>query len=278
MKRRGDGNTSPDAPMDEDAQDRQFVTALARGLEVLRAFGPSDIGLGNQELAERTGLPKPTVSRLTHTLTRLGYLAAIEETGKYQLDVGVLALGYSLLAGMDIRKRARPLMQRLANTANGAVALGSRDRLSMVYLENCRGPGALTLRLDVGSRIPIGTTAMGRAFLAALPEDERGYLLAHLKKRLPEDFPRVRDGVDQAVEDLRMRGFTLSIGDWQPEVNAVGVPLISVDGSVAFALNCGAPSFTMPRERLVEDVGPKLVTLARALVHGPVAVTDSAAS
>lgn len=278
MKRRGDGKAPIDAPLDEDVQDRQFVTALARGLDVLRAFRPNDIGLGNQDLAERTGLPKPTVSRLTHTLTRLGYLAAIEESGKYQLDVGVLALGYALLSGMDIRKRARPLMQRLADVANGSVSLGSRDRLSMVYLENCRGPGALTLRLDVGSRIPIGTTAMGRAFLAALPEEERAYLLAHLKKRAPDDYPRIRDGIDEAVEDLRARGFTLSIGDWQPEVNAVGVPLISVDGSVAFALNCGGPSFTMPRERLEEEIGPKLVTLARALVHGPVAVSGSAAS
>lgn len=278
MKRRGGAKDPMDAPVNEDEHDRQFVTALARGLEVLRAFGPNDVGLGNLELAERTGLPKPTVSRLTHTLTRLGYLAAIEETGKYQLDVGVLALGYSFLAGVDIRKRARPLMQRLADTANGAVALGSRDRLSMVYLENCRGPGALTLRLDVGSRIPIGTTAMGRAFLAALPEAERAYLLAHVKKRASKEFPSIRDGIAEAVEDLRTRGFTLSIGDWQPEVNAVGVPLISLDGSVAFALNCGGPSFTMPRERLEQEVGPKLVTLARALVHGPVAVADSAVS
>ena len=71
----------------------------------------------------------------------------------------MLALGYAMLSGLDIRERARPLMQELANDANASVALGTRDRLSMVYVECCKGPGTVTLRLDVGSRVPIATTA-----------------------------------------------------------------------------------------------------------------------
>ncbi|MCO3057777.1 IclR family transcriptional regulator, partial [Pseudomonas aeruginosa] len=66
---------------DEELKDRQFVTALARGLELLRCFTPRESLLGNQELARKTGLPKPTVSRLTHTLTRLGYLRHLPQSG-----------------------------------------------------------------------------------------------------------------------------------------------------------------------------------------------------
>ena len=89
---------------DEEAgKDRQFVNALARGLEILRCFRPGEVYLANTELSKRTGLPKPTISRLTHTLTTLGYLDFSAELGKYQLGSGVLALGYSLLSGMDIR-------------------------------------------------------------------------------------------------------------------------------------------------------------------------------
>src|SRR5690606_20818969 len=58
--------------------DRKFITALARGLDVLSVFRPDDRLLGNQEIAARTGLPKPTVSRLTYTLTKLGYLTHVE--------------------------------------------------------------------------------------------------------------------------------------------------------------------------------------------------------
>lgn len=247
------------------AKDRQFVTALARGLEVLRAFQPGDGALGNQEIAARTGLPKPTVSRLTHTLTRLGYLTHAPELEKYRLGAGVLALGYALLAGMDIRERARPLMQQLADATNAAVSLGMRDRLGMVYLETCRGPSAITLRLDVGSRIPLATTAMGRAFLAAQPAAERARLLKEIERQDPKNAARMRRGLEQAVRQLGARGFVESIGDWQADVHAVGVPLVEPDGAVAFALTCGGAGFQLPQEKLEREIGPRLVALARTL-------------
>jgi DNA-binding IclR family transcriptional regulator len=131
---------------EDESHDRQFVNALARGLEILRCFRPGEIYLTNTELAKRTGLPKPTISRLTHTLTRLGYLEYSEDQGRYQLGSGVLALGYSLLSGMDVRKLARPAMQELADYSQCNVALGIRDRLSMVYIEATRGQSAVTLR------------------------------------------------------------------------------------------------------------------------------------
>jgi DNA-binding IclR family transcriptional regulator len=104
------------APGQDPAErDSQFVTALARGLDVLRAFHPKDGALGNQQLAERTGLPKPTVSRLTYTLSRLGYLTHLPEVGKYVLGAGVLSLGFTCLGAMGIRQIARPFMQELAD-------------------------------------------------------------------------------------------------------------------------------------------------------------------
>jgi len=244
-------------------KDRQFVTALARGLEILRAFVPNDGPLGNQEIAQRTGLPKPTVSRLTHTLTRLGYLNYLDRLEKYQLGTAVLSLGYAVLANLGIRMIARPFMQELADYAGASVSLGSRDRLNMLYIEHCRPDTPITLRLDLGSRIPLATTAMGRALLAALPGDERVYLMEHIAQADAKQWPRIRAGIEQAVEDYRTRGFTLSAGDWQTDVHAVGVALKPPDGSPILALNCGGPAFLYDRKRLVNDLGPRLVNLVR---------------
>lgn len=266
LDRRAD--RAPDAGLpgaaDETAKDRQFVTALARGLEVLRCFQPGDVGLGNQEIALRTGLPKPTVSRLTHTLTRLGYLTYAERQSSYRLGTAVLALGYAMLSGLDIRERARPLMQELADHADASVGLGGRDRLAMVYLECCRGPGAVTLRLDVGSRVPIATTAMGRALLAVLPDSERDFLMDHLRRKSPGDFPAVKRGIEQAMRDIEARGFCLSLGDWRDDVHAVGVPVVTFDRSV-YALNCGGPAFLLSPGALEQDFGPRLVEIARQI-------------
>jgi DNA-binding IclR family transcriptional regulator len=244
-------------------KDRQFVIALARGLDILRAFTPQDGLLGNQEIASRTGLPRPTISRLTHTLTRLGYLKHSERLGKYQLGTAVLSLGYAVLANIGLRQVARPFMQELADYANASVSLCSRDRLNMVYVEHCRAIGTVTLRLDLGSRIPIATTAMGRALLAALPESERGYLMQHIAKREGANWPRIRAGIERAVEDYKSKGFVMSVGDWQTDVHAVGVPMIAPDGSGIVAFNCGGPSFLFDRKRLTTDLGPRLVNLVR---------------
>jgi DNA-binding IclR family transcriptional regulator len=243
--------------------DRKFVVALARGLEILRAFSPSEGLLGNQELVARTGLPKATVSRLTHTLTRLGYLAHIERLEKYQLAPAALSIGYSALANMRIRQIARPYMQELADYAAASVALGSRDRQNLIYVEHCRGKDGIMLRLDLGSRIPLATTAMGRALLAALPAKEREYLMSHIARKEGERWPRVRTGIERAIRDLATKGFTTSIGEWEPDIAGVGVPLVLADGSGVFSFNCGAPAFQLTQERLESDIGPRLVHAVR---------------
>ena len=243
--------------------DRKFVTALARGLEVLRAFTPSEGLLGNGEIAERTGLPKPTVSRLTYTLTKLGYLAHVERLAKYQLAPAALALGYTALANIRIRQLARTHLQELADYASAVVALGTRDRLDLIYLELARSKHGAMLRLMQGSRLPIANTAMGRALIAGMPEAEQTWLLGYIKRQEGKNWPKVKASIERAIKDFETRGFTLSIGDWERDISAVGVPLVASDGSGVFAFNCGAPSFQFTRERLEGDIGPRLVNMVR---------------
>jgi DNA-binding IclR family transcriptional regulator len=262
----------------EAATDRQFVTALARGLEVLRAFRPGEADLSNQEIAERTSLSKPTVSRLTHTLVELGYLTQSRSSGRYQLGPGVLALGYAMIAGLEMRERARPLMEELAVTSDATVAIGERDRLSVVYLDCCRGRQTVALSLNVGSRIPLGTSAMGRAIMARLPEGEREYLLRALRERDPDTFPKVERGVELAMRDLDRQGFVTSFGDWRPDVNAIGVPVQSLNRERVFGLICGGPSFTASAEYLSEKIGPRLVKIACDLSAPPESLTPALAA
>jgi len=254
---------TPASRAGSSAADRKFVSALARGLEVLRAFTPSEGLLGNGEIVERTGLPKPTVTRLTYTLTKLGYLTYVERLGKYQLAPAALSLGYSALANMRIRQIARGSMQALADYADASVALGTRDRLDLIYVELARSKHGAMLRLMQGSRLPITNTAMGRALIAGMPEDERNWLLGYIKRQEGKNWPKVKTGIERAIKDFETRGFVLSLGDWERDINAVGVPLVAPDGSGVFAFNCGAPAFHFTREKLESDIGPRLVNLVR---------------
>ena len=246
-------------------EDRQFVTALARGLDILRCFSRKDRELGNAEIASRTGLPKATVSRLTFTLTQMGYLTYSAGTGRYALSVGVLALGSAYLGTLDVRNVARPLMQELADELVATVSLGAPDPSSMhmVYLEICQGAGQMfRMSMEVGSRVPHGWTAMGRAYLAALTPLEREERLALYRKDVARtQWNDIREGVERSVRDYERHGFCLSVGEWNKDVWAVGAPMISRDRSRILALNCSGPIFDITRQKIVQDIGPRLMQL-----------------
>jgi DNA-binding IclR family transcriptional regulator len=252
-------------PAKKAATDRSFVIALSRGLEVLRAFRPNDGLLGNQEIAARTGLPKPTISRLTYTLCKLGYLTQVPRFEKYQLAPPALALGYAALANLGVRHLSEPFREELMRQTGGAVAIGARDRHSMIYFGQARSSLTVGVQLDVGSRVPIATTAMGRAYLWALPDDERTALLRDLREHYGSRWSKMKDGIERAGEMVQKRGFAISSGEWQEDIGAAGVALRLNDGTGPYAFNCGAPAFRFTEERLLNDIGPRLLAMVRTI-------------
>jgi DNA-binding IclR family transcriptional regulator len=242
-------------------EDRHFVTALARGLEVLACFRSGDAQLGNQELAERCRLPKSTVSRLTMTLTRLGYLIQVPDTGRYRLGMATLALGSAMLSRLDVRQVARPLMQELAAFSGASVSLGARDGLWMIYVEHCRGPSALTLSMDVGARIPLATSAIGRACLAALADDERREVMAQVQAHDALAWPKLRAGIERAVKDHAKLGVTCSFGDWQKDVHGIARAVHPGGGLPPMAISCGGAASSLSKEFLLAEVAPRLIDL-----------------
>jgi DNA-binding IclR family transcriptional regulator len=251
----------------ETGGDRNFVTALARGLEVLRCFRPDKTTLTNQEIAAQTGLPKPTVSRLTYTLRKLGYLETSERTGTHRLGAGVLALGYGVLAGMEISELAKDEMQKLCEGGNPHVtaALGERHRLQMVYMAVRRSNQAVSLTMSVGARLPLFYSSMGRAALVGMTEEERSHMVYLAIQERPEQEARIRQSVTDALEDYAKYGFCTSFGAWRTEVNGIAVPVFSLNGDRIYSMNIGGPSFLVSPETLIEEFGDRLVAAGKAL-------------
>lgn len=245
-----------------DPDNPQFVTALARGMAVMGCFDRGEKHLGNHEIATRTSLPKSTVSRLTFTLASLGYLSYSASLEKYSLGVEVLALARAFLTTNDIIAIARPRMQALAEYTKAAVMLGTCQGSHMVLLEICQGDEIFRLKLEPGSWVPHGTTALGRAYLAALPAPEFQTFLAKLQRECqPSLWPKIKSGILRARQDIERYGFCFSLGDWSPDVFAVGVPIVSRDRSRTFAFNMSGRASTVTRDQLIGDFGPRLLAL-----------------
>lgn len=256
--RRGRHLPSDDAnePVGED---RQFVVALARGMGILAAFRLKDGPLGNSELAERTGAPAATVSRLTHTLTKLGYLTFDPRAETYDLGGSLLSVAHIALGRLSARRIALPLMQELATRSNANVGLGVRDRGMMVYAEACEGSALVGLRLFAGSRIPIATSAMGRAYLAAIPMTERETFLAEARQQFGSEWGTVERGIEKARKDIHTRGYCMSLGEWQKDIHGIAVPLVEPGSGHVYSINLGGPAYMLPESDLVNEHGPNLV-------------------
>jgi DNA-binding IclR family transcriptional regulator len=249
----------------DDAGGRLFVTALARGLEVLSAFRAGDGALGNLELAKRTELPKPTISRITHTLTQLGYLSYDSRLGTYELGGRTLTLSYAALANLDIRRVARPIMQNLAETHNLHIALALRDKLMMLNVETCEGHGLVGLRLAPGSRVPVAITAIGKAYLTAVPDEERSRILDALRRQYGDDWPLIKRSIETSIRDVAERGFCVSMGEWRKDINAVGAPIATPGGREIYALSFGGPAYLVSQDQLEHEFGPALAAAANTI-------------
>ena len=265
-------SAQPADPADHEAddaagpkEDRHFVTALARGLSVLACFGRGRVLMANHDIAEACNLPRSTVSRLTYTLTKLGYLHYVEDVGKYRLGASLIALSSVALGGLDVRQIARPALRAVANVANASVGLGVRDRLSMRYVDCLRGPAAIALNLDTGSRISLARSAMGRAYIAVCGERERAALYDELKGMDPHAWPALRESLDKAVAEHRDLGCCTSFGEWQETVCAIAVGFNPGGGLPPMSVNCGAPSVITNPRFLLDVARPRLIEAVRGL-------------
>lgn len=241
--------------------DPAFATTLAHGLSVLQTFRHGEPVLSNKELAERTGLSKATISRLTYTLLQRGLLLYDSRLRRYRLGPAVLSLSYPLLASMKIRQLARPLMKRLADQAGGSASLGMRDGLHMVYLETCRGHDAIAFRPDIGALLPLLASAMGRAWLAQCDSATAAPILQALRSRDPAAWKRYAPAWERARGDYARHGYCLSAGDWHSDVHAVAVPLRrAIDGRI-LVFNCGLPAARLKPGELEGRIAPRLAQL-----------------
>ncbi|MBU4611835.1 helix-turn-helix domain-containing protein [Achromobacter sp. GG226] len=244
------------------------VTALERGIAVLRCFTETIPTLSNAELSLRTGIPKPTVTRLATTLVSLGMLRQDPVTERFALAAGVVPLASAFLAHVDVRAVARPHMAALAERFSGAVYLAVRDDLDMVLIEIARSRSA-TLRSnhELGARIAMRESALGRAYLCALAAHDasaHARLVAQLARADRAAHERAAAGLAQAQADFAQDGLCLSLGEVSPLVHSVAVPLEDARGDL-LALNFGAPSFAMPEGYLRDTVGPALREAVEAM-------------
>ncbi|MGP4733701.1 MULTISPECIES: IclR family transcriptional regulator [unclassified Psychrobacter] len=252
----------------KEENDRQFVTALGRGLIILAAFEHNE-RLTHQQLCQMTELPKATITRLIHTLTMLGFLR-VTEHGQYQLGSSAVRLSATAWSRHDMVAAAEPLLRQFASENEVSVNLATEVEGEMRYHACCRSPARLSVNLQVGSAVPVARTAIGRAFYTVSTQARQAVIISNLKENLSvEEFNHAQDAIASAAEHYEKYGYTVSDGEFSTDILAVAVGVYDVaTGQYAYSLNASVPSANWEADEYAAMIVPKLQALAERIGGG----------
>ena len=241
-----------------------FIASLAKGLQVLEAFGADQPRLSITDVARETGLDRAATRRCLLTLQELGYA---NSDGKYfSLTPRVLRLGTGALAAMPLPQIVQPWLDQLSETVGQSASVSILDETEIVYVARAAQKRVMSIGLMPGSRLPAHCTSMGRVLLAALPPAER-------QKRIDASdlAPRTRfsrtdpEKILAELAAVASQGYALIDQEVELGVRSIAVPLRSMTGQVVAALNIGLGTIHGAAEALVADYLPELLRVQKGL-------------
>jgi IclR family pca regulon transcriptional regulator len=247
----------------------EAVAAFARGLAVIRAFGPGAEALSVSEAAARAGLTRAGARRLLLTLVEEGY--ATHDGRRYALAPRVLELGFGYLAGKPLWGAAKPVLRRLAEQLNETVSAGVLEGADVLYVLREASSRALHVGLGAGSRLPAHASSMGIVLLAGLRPHE---LDAYLRRAAPLRAltaltPTAPDAVRALIAAAARDGYAHARGTVDEGVAGLSVAVRDAGGRVVAAINVSMAIGRVGRAEALRRFRPALVAaaadIARAL-------------
>ena len=241
-----------------------FIEALARGLDVIRAFGPRQPVMSLAAVAAATGLARPTARRILLTLAELGYVRAAD--GGFELTPRVLELGMSYVLSRNLWEVARPHMEALVARTHESSSIAQLDGPDIVYVARVAVPKIITLAVTIGTRFPAMQTSLGKVLLAGLPAGQAEAVLAQPSRSgimaRWQPGPAERDA---ALREVRARGWSLTDEQLAMGIRSVAAPLRDGEGRVIAAMNVTVHAAETPVEVLTGEYLPMLLAAAGAI-------------
>lgn len=214
----------------------EYVQSFARGLGVIRAFGPRAKTMTLTEVAQKTGLTRAGARRILLTLQTLGYVSL--DGRSFSLTPRVLDLGYSYLSSMPLWDVAQPIMEDLVDRVHESVSASVLDGGEIVYVLRVPTHRIMTIGLSIGSRLPAYCTSMGRVLLGTLSEEalDRALAATRLEQVTRHTVTDAKQLKKLIAADAK-RGWSLVDQELEEGLRSISVPLRDSAGHVIAAMN-----------------------------------------
>jgi IclR family transcriptional regulator, pca regulon regulatory protein len=237
---------------------RDFIEALARGLDVIRAFDAEHPAMSLREVAEAAGLARPTARRVLLTLEQLGYARA--DRDGWRLTPRVLELGTAYVQSQGLWELARPHMEALVARTGESSSIAQLDGSDIVYVARVAVPKIITFSVSIGTRFPALQTSLGSVLLAALSAEElERTLTTPSRSGIEPRWQPTDEERDQHLREVRARGWAVADEYLAAGIRSAAAPLRDGDGRVVAAMNVTVHAAETPLEVLVEQHLPWLL-------------------
>jgi len=243
----------------------QKVDSLRRGLDILRLFRKGEFVLRSSEISSQLSLPLPTLQGLLDTLVNQGFLRYLKDADAYEPGSVCIDVGQAVRSSMSVLQVAQPFLQALAIRYDMTVTLAAREQLHMLRLVHCTGESAATFGVGVGELLPIASTAMGRAYIWALPSKEQAELMDQLRRQGGEGTAFAIPGIYGAFKELEERGYCFTITALVKNACAVAVPLVLEERAPVLSIGAMVSGLKHSEMLLREKVGPELLNVVEQI-------------
>lgn len=206
--------------------DQQNVSAVTRAMQILECFRVDDAFISLAEMARRTGIHKTTVLRLARTLAESQYLVQRKEDGAWRLGPAAGWLGARYQASFDVNNAIEPVLLELTQKTNESTSFFVREGNVRTCLVRVEGPQSIRHHIREGEVLPLEKGSPGRVLLAFSGEQGATY------------------------EDIRKKGYYISIGERDPEIASVSAPVFGNNWRLLGVISISGPAGRLPKVKL----------------------------
>jgi IclR family pca regulon transcriptional regulator len=250
--------TIPDKnPKASKSESRAYVTALARGLSVMKAFDDQHASLTLSDVARIVDLPRASARRALLTLQSLGY---VESNGRlFSLSPQVLTLARAYLASSPVPRVAQGFLEKISESLGESCSLSILHDQEVIYVARSTRKRIGSLHRDVGAHLPAHCTSMGRVLLAALPDSDLDDFIAAAKLQSFTPYTTIdKRELRLLIQKVRRSGYSLVDQELEIELRSIAVPVRSAGGRVIAAMNVSAQASRTTKKQMVDRFLPAL--------------------
>lgn len=231
------------------------VQSVGRALALLEILAKENRDLSLTELSQLAGRPKSTVHGLLATLSAYHYVQQSPETGRYRLGIRLFELGNLVARSWNIRETALPIMQRLNSQLKEMVQLATEDRGEVLYIEKVDSSHIMRIVSDIGARLPMHCSGLGKVLLAGKTAAEVRWIL-NMKGMQPMTPNTITtyEAMERELARIREQGYAVDDREIMDSLRCVAAPIYNQDGVVKYAISVSGFSSTMQGEHFERTI------------------------